>query len=81
VLRRAVESHHEASAGRDLFSLVHLSCRLADDLMFEAIRYEGPQDPVETIETCAPEAIRRELTDKVEAAKVRAIEMIQSLDF
>jgi putative nucleotidyltransferase with HDIG domain len=81
VLRRAVECHHEASAGRDLFSLVHLSCRLADDLMFEAIRYEGPQDPVETIETCAPEAIRRELTDKVEAAKVRAIEMIQSLDF
>jgi putative nucleotidyltransferase with HDIG domain len=81
VLCKAVECHHEASVDRDLFSLVHLSCRLADDLMFQAIRHEGPQDPAETIATCAPEALRAELTDKVEAAKVSAIAMIQSLDF
>jgi putative nucleotidyltransferase with HDIG domain len=81
VLCKAVECHHEASANRDLFSLVHLSCRLADDLMFQAIRHEGPRDPVATIETCAPEALRRELTGKVEAAKVSALTMIQSLDF
>ena len=81
VLCDVAEHHHEASVNRDLFSLVHLSCRLADDLMFQAIRHEGPQDPAETIATCAPEALRAELTDKVEAAKVSAIAMIQSLDF
>jgi putative nucleotidyltransferase with HDIG domain len=81
VLCKAAECHHEASVNRDLFSLVHLSCRLADDLMFQAIRYEGPQDPAQTIATCAPVALRAELTDKVEAAKVSAIAMIQSLDF
>jgi putative nucleotidyltransferase with HDIG domain len=80
-LCKAVECHHEESAKRDLISLVHLSCRLADDLMFQAIRHEGPRDPVATIETCAPEALRRELTDKVEAAKVSALKMIESLDF
>jgi putative nucleotidyltransferase with HDIG domain len=80
-LRRTAECHHEASADRDLFSLVHLSCRLADDLMFQAIRHEGPRDPGATIETCAPEALRGNLTDRVEAAKVSALEMIQSLDF
>jgi hypothetical protein len=36
---------------------------------------------VATIETCAPEALRRELTDKVEAAKASALKMIESLDF
>jgi putative nucleotidyltransferase with HDIG domain len=59
-LCKAVECHHEESADRDLISLVHLSCRLADDLMFQAIRHEGPRDPVTTIETCAPEALRAE---------------------
>ena len=80
-LCEAVECHHDESADRDLISLVHLSCRLADDLMFQAIRHEGPRDPVATIETCAPEALRRELTDKVEAAKNSALKMIESLDF
>ena len=81
VLCKAVERHHEASANRDLFSLVHLSCRLADDLMFQAIRHEGPRDPAATIETCAPEDLRGDLTDRVVAAKVSALKMIQSLDF
>jgi putative nucleotidyltransferase with HDIG domain len=81
VLCKTVECHHDASANRDLFSLVHLSCRLADDLMFQAIRHEGPRDPVATIEACAPEAIRRGLADKVEAARVSALKMIESLDF
>jgi putative nucleotidyltransferase with HDIG domain len=81
VLCKAVECHHEASANRDLFSLVHLSCRLADDLMFQAIRHEGPRDPAATIETCAPEALRGGLAGKVEAAKASALNMIQSLDF
>ena len=81
VLRRTTEFHHEPSANRDLFSLVHLSCRLADDLMFQAIRHEGPRDPVATIETCAPKALRAELADKVEAAQVSALNMIESLDF
>ena len=81
VLCTAVEHHHEESVDRDLSSLVHLSCRLADDLMFQAIRHEGPQDPAETIATCAPEDLRSELTNKVEAAKVSAIAMIQTLDF
>jgi hypothetical protein len=49
--------------------------------MFQAIRHEGPRDPVTTIETCAPEALRRGLTDKVEAAKDGALKMIESLDF
>ena len=80
-LCEAVERHHEESANRDLISLVHLSCRLADDLMFQAIRHEGPRDPVATIETCAPEALRGDLTDRVEAAKVSALKMIQTLDF
>jgi putative nucleotidyltransferase with HDIG domain len=80
-LCKAVECHHEESANRDLISLVHLSCRLADDLMFQAIRHEGPRDPATTIETCAPEALRRGLTDKVEAAKDGALKMIESLDF
>ena len=80
-LRRTAEFHHEPSDNRDLFSLVHLSCRLADDLMFQAIRHEGPRDPVATIETCAPEALRGDLTDRVEAAKVSARKMIQTLDF
>jgi putative nucleotidyltransferase with HDIG domain len=80
-LCKAVECHHEESSNRDLISLVHLSCRLADDLMFQAIRHEGPRDPAATIETCAPAAIRRELTDKVEAAKASALQMIESLDF
>jgi putative nucleotidyltransferase with HDIG domain len=81
VLWKAAECHHEASARRDLVSLVHLGCRLADDLMFQAIRYEGPQDPVATIETCAPEALRGDLTDRLEAAKASALKMIESLDF
>jgi putative nucleotidyltransferase with HDIG domain len=81
VLCEVVERHHEASARRNLVSLVHLSCRLADDLMFQAIRHEGPRDPVATIETCAPEALRGNLTHRVDAAKVSALNMIQSLDF
>jgi putative nucleotidyltransferase with HDIG domain len=81
VLYKAIECHHEESNNRDLLSLVHLGCRLADDLMFQAIRHEGPRDPAATIETCAPEALRRDLTDWVEAAKNSALTTIQALDF
>jgi HD-like signal output (HDOD) protein len=80
-LRKAAECHHEESANRDLTSLVHLSCRLADDLMFQAVRHEGPRDRVETIEACAPETLRGSLMDQVEPAKVSALKMIESLDF
>jgi hypothetical protein len=61
--------------------LIHLSCRLADDLQFQAIRHEDPRDPAATIETCAPEAIRRGLADRVEAAEASVLKMIDSLDF
>ena len=80
-LWKAVGSHHEASANRDLVSLVHLSCRLADDLQFQAIRHENPRDPKATIEACAPEAIRRGLADRVEAAEASVLKMLESLDF
>jgi len=75
------EHHHEPSANRDLSTLIHLSCRLADDLMFQAIRHEDPRDPVATIYQCAPEAIRGALADGVAAAKANALKMIDSLDF
>jgi putative nucleotidyltransferase with HDIG domain len=81
MLSKTAECHHDASAGHDLFSLIHLSCRLSDDLMFQAIRHEGPRDPAATVETCAPEALRADLINRVGAAKASAITMIQSLDF
>jgi putative nucleotidyltransferase with HDIG domain len=74
------EHHHEASANRGLPTLIHLSCRLADDLMFQAIRHKDPRDPPATIAACAPEAIRGGLADRVETAKVNALKMIESLD-
>jgi HD-like signal output (HDOD) protein len=80
-LCQVAEHHHDTSANRDLLSLVHLSCRLADDLMFQAIRHEGPRDPVVTIYECAPGTARGGLADKVEAAKLSALKMIETLDF
>lgn len=81
VFHEAVGEHHGTPTGHDLRSLVQLCCRLADDLMFQAILHRSHRHPQETIEACAPEELREALVGKLSGAEARVIQTIQSLDF
>jgi putative nucleotidyltransferase with HDIG domain len=81
VFHDAVAEHHGTPSGRDLRSLVQTSCRLADDMMFQAILHRSHRHPQETIEACAPEELREALVEKLTDAEARVIRTIQSLDF
>jgi putative nucleotidyltransferase with HDIG domain len=81
VFDQTVAEHHGLPCGRDLRSLVQLSCRVADDFMFQAILHRGQRHPRETIESYAPEEMREALVEKLPAAEARVIQTIQSLDF
>lgn len=81
VFHEAVADHHGLPGGRDLLSLVQLSCRVADDFMFQAILHRGQRHPKETIESYAPEEMREALVDKLTNAEARVIQTIQSLDY
>jgi putative nucleotidyltransferase with HDIG domain len=81
VFHEIVSDHHGLPGGRDLLSLVQLSCRVADDFMFQAILHRGQGHPKDTIESYAPEEMREALVDKMANTEARVIEIIQSLDF
>jgi len=80
-LRTVTERHHGCSTRRDLLSLVQLCCRLADDLMFQSIHHRGCHKPEETVETHAPESIREQVRNGLEAASAAVITAIETLDF
>jgi putative nucleotidyltransferase with HDIG domain len=81
VFHETVAEHHGLPTGRDLLSLVQLSCRVADDFMFQAILHRGQCHPRDTIESYAPEEMREALVDRLANAEARVIQTIQSLDF
>ena len=81
VFCRTVACHHEPASGQDVQSAVQLSCRLADDFMFQAILHRSSHRPIETIELYAPEGVRRALCDKLGAMEGRVIDAVQSHDF
>jgi putative nucleotidyltransferase with HDIG domain len=81
VFHETVADHHGLPSGRDLLSLVQLSCRVADDFMFQAILHRGQRHPRDTVASRAPEELREALVDKLANAEARVIQTIQSLDF
>jgi putative nucleotidyltransferase with HDIG domain len=81
ILQRVAAHHHAKPALRDALSLVQLSCRLADDYMFQAILQRGSHKPAQTIEWYAPADLQERLIAKTGELQTQAIESIQALDF
>ena len=73
--------HHENSFDIALLSLVQLSCRLADDFMYQAIGRRDTGKPPETIDEHGPQALRGALAGRLDSM-AEAIEIaIRALDF
>ena len=73
--------HHDPSSDQDVVSLIQLSCRLADDSMYQAILRRDIRKPEETIETYAPTHVREQLINELETVSGAVIDSIQKLDF
>ena len=73
--------HHDDSSDQDVVLLAQLSCRLADDFMFQAILRRDSQKPEATIAEAAPAHLREELTSRLESVSAAVIDAIQTLDF
>ncbi len=80
-LREVAAHHHDTEPEHGLVALVHLCCRLADDLEFQAIHRRDTQNPEETIANCVPAHMRDELTSGLETATTAIMDAIQTLDF
>jgi HD-like signal output (HDOD) protein len=80
-LQTVAGHHHETISDRPLVSLVQLSCRLADDLMYQAIYRADIQKPEATIEQYVTGALRRSLIDQLEPLTPAIDTAIKSLDF
>jgi HD-like signal output (HDOD) protein len=81
ILQRVATHHHAAPALRDVLSLVQLSCRLADDFMFQAILQRGSHKPAETLARYAPADLQQRLIARIAEVQAQAIKSIQALDF
>jgi HD-like signal output (HDOD) protein len=81
ILQEVTSQHHGAPRGRSMLSLIQLSCRLADDFMFQAILQRGSHKPEETIVRCAPEGLRKQIAVRMEEIQTKVIDGIQALDF
>ena len=81
VLRNVVEQHHRLPDGRDVIALIQLSCRLADDFMFQSILHRTPLKPAETLEACAPAQLRATLAARLAGLQANVMEALQTLDF
>jgi len=80
-LQKVAAHHHDTDPGHGLVGLVHLCCRLADDLEFQAIHRRDIQKPEDTIATYAPVASREHLTSELQTAITGVMYAIQTLDF
>jgi hypothetical protein len=80
-IREVAGRHHEENSDINLVSLVHLSCRLADDFMFQAVHRADIEKPEETIDRHAPEQLRTPIKEHLEAIGADIDGAIQLLDF
>ena len=80
-IREVAGRHHDENAVTDLVALVRLSCRLADDFMYQAIHRADITKPEETIDQYAPEPLRTALKEHLEAIGADIDSAIQVLDF
>jgi HD-like signal output (HDOD) protein len=80
-LRQVAAHHHDIAPEPGVVALVHLCCRLADDLEFQAIHRRDIQKPQETIAACVPSDMREQLADALETATDAIVDAIQTLDF
>jgi HD-like signal output (HDOD) protein len=80
-LGKVAAHHHDTNPDHGLVGLVHLCCRLADDLEFQAIHRRDIQKPEETIATYAPAHSREHLTNELKSATAAIMYAIQTLDF
>jgi HD-like signal output (HDOD) protein len=80
-LQTVAGHHHELSSDKPLISLVQLCCRLADDLMYQAIYRSDIQKPEETIAQRVPVPLRFSLIDQLETVAAAIDTAIKALDF
>jgi HD-like signal output (HDOD) protein len=80
-LQTVASRHHELISDHPLISLVQLSCRLADDLMYQAIYRADVQKPEATIEQRVNGALRRSLIAQLEPLGPAIDMAIKTLDF
>ena len=82
VFQDTIAHHHRDGCDYSAaLELVHLACALADAFMFESIPYRSSRTPIETVQTCVPERIHKDLTGTLERLKLAAFEAIESFDF
>jgi len=80
-LQNVAAHHHEVHSDRPLLTLVQLSCRLADDLMYQAIYRCDIQKPEETIAQRVAAPLRVSLIDQLEPVSAAIDTAIKALDF
>jgi len=80
-LQAVAGHHHELSSGKPLISLVQLCCRLADDLMYQAVYRSDIQKPAETIAQRVPVPLRFSLIDQLDTVAAAIDTAIKALDF
>jgi putative nucleotidyltransferase with HDIG domain len=79
-LPQIVAHHLDAESDSEAVSLVHLCCRLADDLLFQAILRHDIYKPEDTIVECAPVDIQQQLIRSLEGVNKSVIDAIEALD-
>jgi HD-like signal output (HDOD) protein len=79
--REVTGHHHDATSDDPLVALVQLCCCLADDFMFQSVGRRDLQKPEDTVNLCAPGAMRAKLIEKLPAVNAAVVTAIQTLDF
>jgi len=79
-LQQVIARHHESLRDRDLLSLIHTSCLLADDCGFDAISYGYHSDLPTTVQTYVPEDLRPRILEKLPELEKKIVSRIETLD-
>jgi putative nucleotidyltransferase with HDIG domain len=79
-LQQIAARHHESMRGRDLLSLIHTSCLLADDCGFDAISYGYRSDLASTVQTYVPEELRPRIMEKLPDMEKKIVSRLETLD-
>ena len=79
--REAAGHHHDTGSGEPAVALVQLSCRLADDFMYQSIHRGDIKKPEDTIAELVPENTCGRLNEELAAVSAAIDNAIDSLDF
>lgn len=79
--QKVAAHHHNAKSATPLIALIQLSCRLADDFMYQAIHRCDTAKPEETVEKYAAAPLRAGLIEKLTAIPTSIDTAIRLLDF